>query len=99
MVILDTNVTEELWEEGVVRDFVRFVQNARKDAGLFIADKINIKISTKTYLVDLLLRNSDYIKQQTLGESITEQSETFDDTFTMTEEMEGNPITISICKV
>lgn len=98
MVILDTSVTEELWEEGIVRDFVRLVQNGRKDAGLLITDKINIKVSTKPNLVELLLRNSDYIKQQTLSESITE-SENFNGDFMKTEEIEESLITIAISKV
>lgn len=99
MVILDTNVTKELWEEGIVRDFVRFVQNGRKDAGLFITDKINIKISTKKEFVEIILKYSDFIKTQTLAESIVEQSQNLNGAFIKTEEIEENPITFGISKI
>jgi len=99
MVILDTNVTKELWEEGIVRDFVRLIQNSRKDAGLYITDKINIKVSTKSEFVEIILRFSDFIKSQTLAESIVEQSQNLNGAFTKTEEIEENPITICISKV
>lgn len=99
MVILDTNVTKELWEEGIVRDFVRLIQNSRKDAGLYITDKINIKVSTKSEFVEILLKFSDFIKSQTLAESIVEQSQILNGAFVKTEEIEENPITIGISKV
>jgi isoleucyl-tRNA synthetase len=99
MVILDTNVTKELWEEGIVRDFVRFVQNGRKDAGLFITDKINIKISSKKEFVEIILKYSDFIKSQTLAESIVEQSQNLNGAFIKTEEIEENPITFGISKI
>lgn len=99
IVILDTNVTKELWEEGIVRDFVRFVQNSRKDAGLNITDKINIKISTKSELVEIILKYSDFIKSQTLAESIVEQSQNLSGAFIKTEEIEENPIIFGISKI
>lgn len=44
MVALDTNVTPELRLEGIVRDFVRVAQELRKDAGLSVADRIEIGV-------------------------------------------------------
>lgn len=41
-VYLDTNLTPELTEEGEARDFMRQIQQMRKDAGLTLKDKINI---------------------------------------------------------
>jgi isoleucyl-tRNA synthetase len=37
---LDTEVTEELKQEGTVRDLVRSIQNLRKDSGLDVTDRI-----------------------------------------------------------
>lgn len=44
MVILDTNPTVELEIEGTARDLIRLIQNARKDSGFHISDRINITI-------------------------------------------------------
>lgn len=99
MVILDTEVTRALWEEGVARDFVRFVQSTRKDAGFYITDKIKIEISTKKELADIIFKYADFIKTQTLAESIVEQSPDPNNTFVKTEEVEENPITFGISKI
>ncbi len=47
LVALDTNITEELRVEGVVRDIVREIQSKRKDLNLVPNDKINLIIKTK----------------------------------------------------
>lgn len=41
---LDTNLTEELKEEGIIREIIRFVQGKRKDQNLVPTDKISVKI-------------------------------------------------------
>ena len=45
-VVLDTAVTPELEAEGAARDLVRAVQQARKDAGLQVSDRISLTITT-----------------------------------------------------
>ena len=44
-VVLDTNVTPELAAEGLARDVIRAVQQARRDAGLDVSDRISLTVS------------------------------------------------------
>jgi isoleucyl-tRNA synthetase len=44
-VVLDTTVTPELAAEGLARDVIRAVQQARRDAGLDVSDRISLTVS------------------------------------------------------
>jgi isoleucyl-tRNA synthetase len=47
-VALDTRITLELKLEGLAREIIRFVQEARKNAGLDVADKIKLRLATES---------------------------------------------------
>ena len=65
---LDTNITEELRQEGNVRELVRFIQAYRKESNLHPNDKIKLRISTKN---KALIKNfRDYIRKVTNANSI-----------------------------
>lgn len=66
LVILDTAVSEELKMEGLVRDFVRVLQNARKELDLAVSDKINLYYNGSEKFEEAILVNSNYIKEQCL---------------------------------
>lgn len=71
LIILDTNVTDELKNEGIARDFIRAVQNARKEADLELTDHIAIDIFSRSSEINQALEaNMDYIKSQVLGKEI-----------------------------
>ncbi len=65
---LDTEVTDELLLEGSIRDLVRGVQNLRKERGLEVTDRINLRVSSTS---DVLRRSfaafADYLKNETLA--------------------------------
>lgn len=65
-VALDTELSRELIEEGLAREFINRVQTMRKEADLAVTDKISIQFSTSEKLKQALLNNSDYIKAETL---------------------------------
>jgi isoleucyl-tRNA synthetase len=71
LVQLDTIVTEELELEGLSRDIVRFIQQSRKKADLNVSDRINLFIFTDNdFIKKAIEKNLEYIKKQTLGNSV-----------------------------
>ncbi|MCA9068851.1 MAG: class I tRNA ligase family protein, partial [Planctomycetaceae bacterium] len=75
-IALSTILTPELEREGMARDFVRQVQQLRKEANLEIQDRIRISYaSDEAELQNAVAEWSDYIKSETLADSI-EQSTT-----------------------
>ena len=66
-VFLDTTLTNDLIKEGIAREIVHTIQNMRKEANYEISDRIIIEI---TPLDDVISEFEDYIKSETLGESI-----------------------------
>lgn len=72
LVILDTAITPELRAEGYARDLIRLIQQARKDAGLHVTDRIHLKLRVSDELKDALHAHQDTIAQQVLAVSLTE---------------------------
>ena len=70
-IALSTHLTPELLQEGIARDFVRQVQQLRKDANLEIQARINVFCATDDADVLAALQSwGDYIKAETLANSI-----------------------------
>ncbi|MDF9750367.1 isoleucine--tRNA ligase [Arthrobacter sp. ES3-54] len=65
-VVLNTEVTPELEAEGMARDMVRAIQQARKDAGLNVSDRISTSVTAKPDVVEALLANAELVKTETL---------------------------------
>lgn len=64
---LDTTVYPDLEQEGIVRDFVRMVQQARKDMDLDVSDRIHLAVlADSPMLRDALTAHQSYIMEQTL---------------------------------
>lgn len=76
LVILDLDISDLLFKEGIARDIVRLVQQSRKEADLHISDYIDIVINPYSVLIkdviDLFSENEEYsIAAQTLAQTIT----------------------------
>nr|AMP57296.1 anticodon-binding domain of tRNA [uncultured bacterium] len=69
-VALDVNVTPELREEGIAREFINRIQNIRKDSGFDVTDKVNIKIQRHDSINTAIEKHRDYIAAQTLAVNI-----------------------------
>jgi isoleucyl-tRNA synthetase len=64
--ILDGNVTAELAAEGLARDVVRAVQQARKDAGLDVSDRIRLTLEATDDVLAAVAAHSELVKSETL---------------------------------
>ncbi len=69
-VALDINITEELKQEGIAREFVNKIQNLRKESNFEVTDRINITIAQHGYFNDSVLKHKDYICTQTLANQL-----------------------------
>ena len=66
-VILDTTVTPELAAEGLARDVVRAVQQARRDAGLHVSDRIRLTIGAREDVVAASRTHEALLASETLA--------------------------------
>ena len=66
-VVLDTNLTPELIEEGFVREIVSKVQTMRKEAGFEVVDRIRLGCKGNDKIAEILTRNEDSIKKDVLA--------------------------------
>ncbi|HET6628594.1 MAG TPA: isoleucine--tRNA ligase [Woeseiaceae bacterium] len=67
LVALDTTLTEELVREGMARELVRTVQEARKQAGLEVSDRIVLGVSGTPAVAAALGTYRDYLMAETLA--------------------------------
>jgi isoleucyl-tRNA synthetase len=71
IVVLDTHVTEALEAEGLARDLIRAVQQARRTAGLEVSDRISLAIEAPGAVVDAFETHRDLVMGETLATSAT----------------------------
>ncbi|MBK8099433.1 MAG: isoleucine--tRNA ligase [Planctomycetes bacterium] len=71
VVVLDTAVTPELEAEGAARDFVRLVQQQRKDSGLHVSDRIELVVTADAATVAALQLHAAYVQDQVLAAQLT----------------------------
>ena len=69
-VILDTAVTPELAAEGLARDVVRAVQQARRDAGLEVSDRIALQSGRRRAVRAAVETHAELIKAETLATTL-----------------------------
>ncbi|MGE0755245.1 MAG: isoleucine--tRNA ligase [Alphaproteobacteria bacterium] len=72
LVILDTTITPDLLAEGIARDMVRAIQQARKDADLHVSDRIRLHLSAPDDVANAVRAHKQYILEQTLSTELLE---------------------------
>jgi isoleucyl-tRNA synthetase len=94
-VSLDLYITPELEREGLMREVVRFVQNARKDAGLNIDDRIKLSLLTDDeHLQSAINEHKDEIASETLAVKL----DTAEYSYKTTIKIDGIELTVSLEK-
>jgi len=98
LVVLDTRVHPELQKEGLARDFVRLVQQGRKDAGFEVTDRISITTSAVTGdLADALEAHRATVCKETLALDLTTGG-TIDSGFRVEANLDDQPVSVSLTK-
>ena len=70
-VVLDTNLTPELIEEGFVREIISKVQTMRKEAGFEVMDKIAVSYQADDKIRQIFEKYGDEIGKEVLAEKVT----------------------------
>ncbi len=69
-VAIDTELDESLIAEGYAREFVNRVQNLRKDSGLDVIDRINVRLKSDDLFTNYISKFKNYIKNEILADEI-----------------------------
>ena len=70
-VALDIKLSKNLINEGRAREIVNRLQNLRKNSGFKVTDKIEIAFSKNKIIEEIINKNKEYIKNETLAKKIT----------------------------
>jgi len=95
-VVLDTNLTEELIEEGFVYEIISKIQTMRKDAGYEVMDHIRVSLNGNGKLSALAQKNSQVISGKVLADELTSGA-----VYSVSKEwnVNGESVTITVEKV
>ena len=73
-VIIDTNLTQELIDEGLAREVISKIQQMRKQNDYEMMDNINIYVSADAEVMGAVSKHEEYIKSETLAKTLEEAS-------------------------
>lgn len=93
VVVLDIDVTPELEAEGVARDLVRLIQQARREAGFAVSDRIELTLGVPESIRRQLAPHQQFVAEETLAVTVT---------FGPGEpnaELDGEPVCIALSRV
>ncbi len=91
---LDSNITTELKREGLMREVIRHVQAARKDAGLNVDDRIKLSLSAEGDPGEAVREHSDTIANETLATAVKDEKYAYETAVSI----EGVDLRISLQK-
>jgi len=96
VVVLDTNLTPELIEEGFVREIISKLQTMRKEAGFEVQDHINAYYYGNERIAAIMNNNKDLIAEEVLAENIEEKQA---EGYTKEWSINGEVVTFTVIKI
>ncbi|MEI7753344.1 MAG: isoleucine--tRNA ligase [Actinomycetota bacterium] len=96
VVVLDCELTPELVAEGTARDLVRLVQQARRDAGLEVSDRIELSVWTSPRIIEALEPHVAFMCAETLAVSLTWGADAASQE--LAGELDGEPALVRVTK-
>ena len=95
-VVLDTNLTEELIEEGYNNELISKIQNMRKEADFEVMDRIRVSLLGNEKLAQVAEKNKESISSKVLADELS-----YDKTFAISHEWDvnGEQVTITLEKI
>ncbi|MBP3284398.1 MAG: isoleucine--tRNA ligase [Clostridia bacterium] len=94
-VVLDTELTEALIEEGYIRELVSKIQNMRKEAGFEVQDYIDVFYSAEAKMTEIIRKNEKVIGEEVLGRNVKNEA---GEGFTKELDINGEKVTITVKK-
>ncbi|HEX6580655.1 MAG TPA: isoleucine--tRNA ligase [Actinomycetota bacterium] len=92
-VALELDVTSELRREGVARELVRMIQDARKEAGFEVTDRIDLAVETSGEPAEALAAHREEIAEETLASELRTEAV---DGFRQVSELDGVPVVVTL---
>ena len=96
-VVLDTNLTPELLEEGFVRELVSKIQTMRKEAGFEVQDHIDVCESKNEKIRSILEKFEDQLKKEVLADTVA-YGDAPEDAFVKEWTVNGERVTLAVRK-
>lgn len=94
-VVLDTNLTSELLEEGMIRELISKVQTMRKDAGFEVVNHITLSVTGNNKVIEIVKKNVSDIQSDVLADEVVFGQI---DGYTKSWNLNGEDVTLSVKK-
>ena len=95
-VVLDTNLSPELIEEGFVRELISKIQTMRKEAGFEVMDRIVVGYTGSENIAGIFTRNDELIRGEVLADAISSSDDAGD--YKKDWNINGESVTLSVKK-
>lgn len=96
--VLDTRLTPELESEGTARDVVRAIQQARREAGLDVSDRIALTVAGDEAVVAAVAAHRDLVAGEVLASSLDVPAQPADGAHTAEEKVAGGTVRLSVAR-
>jgi isoleucyl-tRNA synthetase len=94
-VALDLDITPQLRQEGIAREMVRLVQDARKSAGLEVTDRIELAVEAADEVADAVAVHRDWIAEEVLAVRLEIDAAELPGTQAVEGSIEGRPVRVA----